>query len=90
MDQEIQIGLDMIPMFKRTEEEAQLEYNKIMEVSKELDKIRDDNKIERPRYIQPLARTSFMVRKSTQGDKSALRKLPQEGLFKKFQPQKKD
>ena len=36
-DQEIQIGLDMIPMFKRTEEEAQHEYDKIMQVKQRLE-----------------------------------------------------
>ena len=61
----------MIPMFKKTEEEAQHEYDKIIQVKQRLEQIRDEHKINPPRYIQPMARTSFMVRKTSQ---NALRK----------------
>ena len=38
-------------MFKRTEEEAQHEYDKIMEVKQRLEQIRDEHKINPPRYV---------------------------------------
>ena len=78
LDQEIQIGLDMIPMFKKTEEEAQCEYDKIMEVKQRLNQIRDEHHISKPRSVKPLATTSFMVRKNSQQRKahdSSLKKL---------------
>jgi hypothetical protein len=36
-EQEIQIGLEMIPMFKAKEEEAQLKYDKLQAVKSQLD-----------------------------------------------------
>jgi hypothetical protein len=35
-EQEIQIGLEMIPMFKAKEEEAQHQYNKLNEIKNQL------------------------------------------------------
>jgi hypothetical protein len=58
-----------------------------MEVKQRLEQIRDEHKINPPRYVQPMATTSFMVRKSSQ---SGLRKLPQERQFKKFDLRKKE
>lgn len=40
-DQEIQIGLEMIPMFKAKEEEAQHKFDKIMEVKQQLNEFKD-------------------------------------------------
>ena len=39
----------MIPMFKKTEEEAQHEYDKIMEVKQKLNQIRDEHGITKPK-----------------------------------------
>ena len=36
-EQEIQIGLEMIPMFKAKEEEAQMKYDKLQAVKSQLD-----------------------------------------------------
>ena len=41
-EQEIQIGLDMIPMFKAKEEEAQQQYDRIIEVKQELNALKAD------------------------------------------------
>ena len=65
-DQEIQIGLDMIPMFKTKEEEALHQYEKILEVKQNLKQIGDDFGIKKkPPGVQPWTSTSFMVRKTS-------------------------
>lgn len=52
-------------MFKMKEEEAQNEFDKIMIVKQRLEQIRDEHKINPPKYIKSMASTSFMVRKTS-------------------------
>ena len=60
-EQEIQIGLEMIPMFKAKEEEAQLKFDKLQAVKSQLDQFKDEMGMPRERVtVQPLITTSFM------------------------------
>ena len=64
-DQEIQIGLEMIPMFKAKEEECLIQYERIQDVKKNLSQVTDEFGIKPKQLAKPLASTSFIVGKCT-------------------------
>ena len=58
-------------MFKAKEEEAQHQFDKIAEIKQQLNQFKDQLGITKDvKYAQPLATTSFMVRKQTQQPKA--------------------
>lgn len=61
-EDEIQIGLEMIPMFQAKEEELTIKFEKIKNVRDELEAFKEEHGI-KLRYVKPSGTTSFMNRK---------------------------
>ena len=73
-EDEIRIGLEMIPMFQAKEQELTSQYDKLKGLEEELKVFREEQGLKAPQRVQPLLTTSFMNRKPSQVRQAATAK----------------